>query len=367
MVTAQSLHYDIFPSSSSLFFGGHAGRLIDGLHPISALWRTPDATLFAIVRDRNDSILIHRSGSWFRTPHVGPDPYGFGPFVFHRGTMWLGGQTLVRDTAAALLQFRHRVWQPIPQVPFEDVTAFAVDGDDILWVGTFQGLWRLREGREWDAVPLPGEGQQVSALFHDGKGSLWVAETGPHMAPRPLHRRFDATGQWETLPLPPRVRTFRGIQALLCEPSGALWMGSALYGLHRYADGKWTRFTGLSTDLTKPILQGQGIAALVIDRRGRIWAAASAGVWVYQGRMWRKAVILLTQGAESSGDLIWSPTYCPYSLHLDADERLWIGTMDAQLAWIDTAASDVPATYDVNQLPLFKSACCVTIDTLAEE
>jgi signal transduction histidine kinase/ligand-binding sensor domain-containing protein len=160
------------------------------------------------------------------------------------------------------------------------VLAFFADREHNVWVGTRGGLHRFsRSNVVRDTAPPCIQNDFVEGAIVAGEaGSLWVAcddgTTGGHIrqmrsdgavigwqnAPfyRVAYRDPEGTlwfggftgiahmegGRFVTTPTPPLV-TGRPIQALLREPTGAMWVSVSRRGTYRVIDDEWTENGGL--------------------------------------------------------------------------------------------------------------------------
>ena len=136
--------------------------------------------------------------------------------------------------------------------------------DGSVWVGTFDALFRfrdgdvsLRDGPEVLSAPL-------SAMHADEHGTLWVATE------RSLFR-FDE-GRLSAVPLP-GGRQARKIRSISSDSQGGLW-------IHDLEQGVSLLNGGQLEPLILPLhLRGVGITVTYADRSGRIWFAFANG-WI---------------------------------------------------------------------------------------
>lgn len=163
-------------------------------------------------------------------------------------------------------------------LPDDDVLAVAADPSGAMWFGTASGLARYAGGR-WQifrASDMSVGSDRVLALAAGADGRLWVGTQKGAGA-------FDGA-TWA--PLPPES----GIAAALVlsiavEPTGrGVWFGTgdSVVRLDT-ATGTWTQYTPRDS----PLGMG-GVADLMVDSAGRVWAATlGGGLGVWDGSRWR--------------------------------------------------------------------------------
>ncbi|WP_254614105.1 MULTISPECIES: two-component regulator propeller domain-containing protein [unclassified Myxococcus] len=152
-------------------------------------------------------------------------------------------------------------------LPGSFVTALArAGGDNRLWVGTKAGLALLEGGQVRQTpfpVPGPDERPEVTALFQDVAGTLWMGtETGLVSWNGVVATRFTAT---EGLPAT--------VTALLADSQGNLWVGTRRGGLVR------REVDGFSSPLHGAGLADAEVLSLLEDRDGALWVGTYSGLF----------------------------------------------------------------------------------------
>ncbi|MDY7092164.1 MAG: two-component regulator propeller domain-containing protein [Acidobacteriota bacterium] len=209
------------------------------------------------------------------------------------GTIWIGTRerglfALDADTGGA----RH--WgagagQP-DALDSSRISALASDGDDGLLVGTVEGgVYRLHRGARRMAR-LGGEpGRSVRALVPDGTGGLWFATWRGGL------RHLDAAGTERVFRHDPEDASSLSDDVVLAlEPEwagagagsggqargtvAALWAGTWNGGLVRF-DVATGRARSWRHDAEDPSsLSSDRVAAVLRDRRGRVWVGSAEGL-----------------------------------------------------------------------------------------
>ena len=196
---------------------------------------------------------------------------------------------------------------PLP-APFTDSSVSAlcllVDRSGCLWTGAMtNGVWRI-EGQDAQWMPIDDSGRApVYALFEDSRGRIWLAggqsvsvfEAGTMLGvgaarglPAGLVQAFgeDKAG---TIWLAHSRGVFRletnhwvevldakggslGMNSLLADADGTLWMGSVQHGLACWRDGH------LLQKKLPPALPMRGAYTFLEDNLGFFWMTSPAGV-----------------------------------------------------------------------------------------
>ena len=157
-------------------------------------------------------------------------------------------------------------------LPDDRITALSVDADGTLWVGSWQGLSRLRPDSDtFEAVQAAPSavlaGKVVSSLLASGDGRLWVGTQQGE-----LWRLDAAAQQAERLDTGTAQANPAGnVTALLQAADGAVWVGRSS-GLDIHDGGSGRRLQSLQQDERRPggLAAGQ-VSALLLDHNGAVW------------------------------------------------------------------------------------------------
>lgn len=152
------------------------------------------------------------------------------------GSLWLSarGRTLSRWKDGSYTHFAQR-----DGLRSNLHMSLAEDPDGSLWVGTVEGLARIR-GETVEVMPAL-QGVEVRAMAFDDHGSLWLTTS------QGLMRRVPGSEDFEVLRRGAGV-SLDGLRAMAFDHEGSLWLGSIAQGLVRVRQGKFTN-VGVAQDL----------------------------------------------------------------------------------------------------------------------
>jgi signal transduction histidine kinase/ligand-binding sensor domain-containing protein len=263
----------------------HALRGLDARYPADlvvdrsgTVWLGTDRGLFSIV---GDQLVPH--------PRVAEGTAVTAMHEDRRQVFWVAaGDRLLAFDGDHLTTYR----QGLPRGPFSQIVD---DEDGNLWVGSTEGLVRLRNGQPTlftvkDGLPE----NDVTALLVDREATLWVGTRNGGVA-----QFTDRT--LDTRDLPPMVDTLE-VQTLCEDAEGALWLGTRGHGAVRWKDGRATVYStrdGLLDDSAYAIIPGAGDEVWIGTRRGLsrwragkmddpgIWSGLVASLYVdHRGALW---------------------------------------------------------------------------------
>jgi len=155
-------------------------------------------------------------------------------------------------------------------LPPGSVTALTAEPDGSLWLaaGTGRALYRIDHGTgRASPIPFPHDDTSQLLSMRWQQGALWVAAG-------PLMRLSPATGEWRTYHHDgaPDSLADDSVTVMLPDGPDGLWVGTRR-GLDRLdlATGKFLHSVHDPADPTS--LPGDFVAALLLDRHGRLWAS----------------------------------------------------------------------------------------------
>ncbi|UYZ61643.1 sensor histidine kinase [Hymenobacter weizhouensis] len=171
----------------------------------------------------------------------------------------------------------------------------------------------------------------VYAIAQDRRGFLWLA-TQDGLS------RYDGSTCRTFRTDPQRAGSLSSnyALALAADPaSGAVWVGTGGGGLACYQPltGQFTTFQRTTPDTTG--LTNNFVRAVLVDRRGQVWAGTENGLHcLAPGQRRFRRVPLPGPGLRRNSIR---------ALALAADGRLWAGTGEGVVAWLDTARQELRA------------------------
>jgi ligand-binding sensor domain-containing protein len=214
------------------------------------------------------------------------------------GEIWAGGDSNELNIWDGT-RFRRRRLAAMSRLA--TVRTMLAAGDGAIWIGTTDGLIRLKDGRERRFTTSDGlSDNSILSLAPSREGGIWIgAKDG--------FSRF-LNGEIETF------RTKDGLSqstvyAVYEDREGSLWVGTK-HGLNQFVDGRTIPFTvneGLPSNDAGPVFE---------DSKGNTWVGTlGAGLGRYDGR--RFSALTTKQGLASN---------TVYALAEDNGGDLWVGT-----------------------------------------
>ena len=228
------------------------------------------------------------------------------------GTLWVGTQFGLNyaDDKGGRLK-----WKQIPVPGLEMVRALAANPDGSLWIGGEPGGLRqlnprtkqIRMFGEANGLPVGG----VRSVMVDRRGLVWVsANTGLFRSLAPVN--YGGKAEFEQQ-FPSGTQFGERFLKTIEDSAGQIWTAGD-FGLARWADGMWTRFT------KKDGLRSEGVAQLAEDADGSIWVGYRDAFGI--SRLGFSERLEVTHYGSVNGMRSDKTLF----LGFDADARLWVGT-----------------------------------------
>ena len=248
--------------------------------------------------------------------------------------------TSAADSLEAKLRFQR--YGTAEELPDQIVTALAEDEAGFIWVGSTAGLLRF-DGYQFrrftrdasDSGSLPGNFVRALHVARDGR--LWIGTEGDGAAVfDPASARFERIQiSSESDRKPGRGGSVHGISE---DADGGIWMASDAHGLirvdpHNREVSRYWHGDGAAADPGD-----QQIESVLYDSKLEVlWI----GTWNGLKRMAVGAQAYVDAEPENAagrrplrGSVIWS-------LALNKDRRLWLGTQSGQIATVDADRGDL--------------------------
>lgn len=356
-----------------------------------------------LLEDRDGRIWVAGMGGWLdrvdassgEITHVSaalaapPDRPGSNALVLHEdaaGDIWIGSNRGLHrwSRAQEALQLNADTANGRDSV-LSAVTAIAGAADGSLWIGTPAGLARYRPQTgevEWfrhePADPRSLGDDRIVSLLLDAAGRLWVGTVGGISR---LDREPAGFTRFRADPQDPGALAGGFVRALLQDSHGRIWAGTQSGGLNLHVDGAFRRFVNDPDDPAS--LGGDDIWSLFEDDSGLIWiGTAGAGlnqinpstrrfqglrslpfntrslrspfVWDVAedaaGRIWLTTLAGLERFDPRDGSLALfeprpgdKPMNQLQALHIDGDDRIWVGAVNGHLYRFDPADASFAA------------------------
>jgi signal transduction histidine kinase/ligand-binding sensor domain-containing protein len=192
------------------------------------------------------------------------------------GSIWAGINR--RGPGLGLQQLSHGVWKPFVAAKLDgstlEVTTLFLDHRGTLWVGTTdEGIYRIN-GEKTDRFSSADglSGDSVSGFYEDREGNLWVATS-------------EGIDYLRNIPVI-TFSTHEGLSAnfvysVLAARDGTVWIGN--HGALEFLGQ-----AGLSSIRAKNGLPGERVTSLLEDHAGRLWVGVDNELYVYDGGKFRQ-------------------------------------------------------------------------------
>jgi PAS domain S-box-containing protein len=216
------------------------------------------------------------------------------------GTLWIG-------TTDGLARLRGARVEAVPPglPPKIHVTTILRRRDGSLWIGTEGGIYRLDRDRFVEvALPSALPNRASERLFEDRNGNLWIGYRGFGLA-----RLRGATAERYTTAngLPSDV-----VLSLFEDREGSLWIGTDGGGLHQLTDSRVLAYGSPRIPLSAPV------RCVVEDGTGGYWIGT-------RGQPFRGLAHLTKEGLSYLGDPKFEGIPGVLSFFRSEDGTVWIG------------------------------------------
>ncbi len=232
--------------------GAHDGSLWIGTSRGLAHWTNGDLVVYSATSDFIEAVIQDSKGS-----------------------IWIT-RSRVHDAKGPLCQTVGdvlRCYGAADGIPFPYAQPLFQDARERLWLGSSLGVCRWKEGKPEtftkEALAQFKGLQGVSSITGEGDGSLLV---GIQKVGRGLGLQELRGGIWREYEVPGLKGEAINVSALFTDRAGDLWVGTANNGLYRVHAGQADHFgsaDGLSSDAVQSFFE---------DHEGNLWVATSRGI-----------------------------------------------------------------------------------------
>ena len=204
-----------------------------------------------------------------------------------------------------------------PTLPPGSVRALHLDAEERLWIGTDRGLARL-DTRSGDlklyvndpSDPLSLAHDEILTLYEDSSGNLWIGTDGGG-----LDRLDRWSGHFSHLrhdPKDAQSLSFDRVRVVLEDPDGTLWVGTDGGGLNRLDPARGSFHSFRSTDEPHS-LSNDNVVSLLRSQNRDLWIGTHSGLNRLRSD---------NESFDTIGDL---PATFIYGI-AESDGRLWMTT-----------------------------------------
>ncbi|MFN3307652.1 MAG: two-component regulator propeller domain-containing protein [Anaerolineales bacterium] len=206
------------------------------------------------------------------------------------GSLWIGGGEY-HEKKGGLLQFdplRQEVIQIIPSFKSLHITSLLLAQNEILWIGSEEGLHRLSPNGQVETFahdpldPHSLSNDHITALFQDQSHNVWIATFGGG-----INRYSPASNRFSYYPsnfAAAEKAAYAPVGAVLKDRQGLIWVGYHGQGLAVY-DRQQGTFTHYRHDPQDPTsLAHDHVTALYQDRHGDLWIGTQGSLERFDDR-----------------------------------------------------------------------------------
>ena len=200
------------------------------------------------------------------------------------------------------------------------VMAILQDRQGFMWFGTWDGLNRF-DGYSFQVYKAMNEGvearvnNRVDLIYEDEEDRIWWGTYDGHFYRLDAARKVTTEQPYDSLPEEMLVKMSEGEKKTKVDSRGVIWQADDTYGIMRYRDGQWKRFT--------PPLDSRYAGRLrehffiLEDNQGRTWVNPTGGGWSYYD-----------YDADELVYPIEGLTNMIHTAYMDRDGQMWIATYD---------------------------------------
>ena len=200
------------------------------------------------------------------------------------------------------------------------VMAILQDRQGFMWFGTWDGLNRF-DGYTFQIYKAMNEGvearvnNRVDLIYEDEEERIWWGTYDGHFYRLDAARKITTEQPYDSLPEEMLVKMSEADKNTKVDSRGVIWQADDTYGIMRYRDGQWKRFT--------PPLDSRYAGRLrehffiLEDNQGRTWVNPTGGGWSYYDYD-KDELVYPIEGL----------TNMIHTAYLDRDGQMWMATYD---------------------------------------
>lgn len=143
------------------------------------------------------------------------------------------------------------------------ITGLLLDRTNTLWVGTINGLNKIRNGKSEIVEEL--KGISINDIIEDEKGRLWLATSAGLFRKNPITREYEVLNTNNGLP-------HNNVMNICTDKEGNLWLAMYRAGLVRLKEGKFINYT------TQQGLASVSVSSIQEIGKGNYWVGSDAGI-----------------------------------------------------------------------------------------
>ena len=218
------------------------------------------------------------------------------------------------------------------------VMAILQDRQGFMWFGTWDGLNRF-DGYSFRVFKAMKDGElaqvnnRVECIYEDEQEQIWWATYDGHYYRLDALRQVTTEQAFENLPEEMVERMNESKTDTKVDARGVIWHADAEYGIKRYRNGQWKRFT--------PPLDSRYAGSLrehlfiLEDHQGRTWVNPTGGGWSYYDYD-KDELVYPIKGL----------TNMIHTAYIDRDGQMWVSTYDGG---VDCVNMD-PVPYELHDM-----------------
>ena len=226
-----------------------------------------------------------------------------------QGNIWVGTGRWYAFVGGGLAKFDGQNWTVYntanSELPNNDHISLSIDAEGNIWSGTESGLSKF-DGVNWTVYKTHNSGlpdNQTGAPAFDAEGNAWIGTTGGLA-------KFDGAN-WTVYKTGNSGLPDNFIWPIAFDGQGNLWIGTFGGDLAKFDGANWTVYNAGNS-----ALPGSTIASLTIDVQQNVWIGTYGGLAKFDGANW---MVYNTANSGLPHNRIWN-------LAVGAQGNIWAAT-----------------------------------------